>query len=96
MIIMNNTNIENIHDFDLRMQGAMQMLEAIERQAYKFALDSPGGKNCKGNIYHDAILRLIKDRSQTEYFLEGFTIGYRNFENDAKGKIVRCEAYFVK
>lgn len=93
---MNNTNIENIHDFDLRMQGAMQMLEAIERHAYRLALDAPDNKRCKGNIYHEAILRLIKDRSQTEYFLEGLAIGYRNFEKDAKGKYVRCEAYFVK
>ena len=88
--------MENLHDFDLRMQGAMQMLEAIERQAYKFALDSPGGKDCKGNIYHEAILRLIKDRSQTEYFFLGREIRYRNFERDSKGKLVRCEAYFAK
>ena len=48
-------------------------------------------------VYRDAELRLIThDKRSMQLWLDGcHRIGYRNHERNKKGKLVRCEAFFI-
>ncbi len=55
--------------------------------------------NAKGDdrVYRDAELALITQSKRTmELFMDGTPICYRNHERDKKGKLTKCEAYFVE
>lgn len=51
----------------------------------------------ENKVYRDAEIRLItKDKRSMQLFLDGvYDIMYRNHERNAKGKLIRCEAYFA-
>lgn len=87
------------------MQGAREMLETIIAMTgnggRKFCLEAPacvkrGEQPGAHKIYHEAIVRLIlSNLDNTAKFLQGRKIGYRNWQNDKKGKLIKCEAYFL-
>ena len=94
----NNSGFENLHEWSNRMQGAREMLlaiiDSVNESKGRFLLDS-AGKDSK--VYHDAILRLILDNlDNTQKFLMKKPICYRNHIRDKKGKLISCEAYFVR
>lgn len=73
------------------------MLEAIiasvNESKGRFCLDS-AGKDSK--VYHEAIVRLIlSSLDNTQKFMMRKQIGYMNHQRDKKGKLVRCDAYFI-
>lgn len=48
-------------------------------------------------VYLEAELRLITNSLRsTQLFLEGCQFGYRNHERDKKGKLIRCDAFFME
>ena len=92
-----NNGFGNLHEWSERMQGAREMLlaiiDSVNASKGRFLLDS-AGKDSK--VYHDAIVRLILDNlDNTQKFLMKKPIGYRNHVRDKKGKLIRCEAYFM-
>ena len=93
-----NYGFENLHEWSERMQGAREMLlaiiDSVNESKGRFLLDS-AGKDSK--VYHDAIVRLILDNlDNTQKFLMKKPIGFRNHVRDKKGKLISCEAYFVR
>ena len=94
----NNSGFENLHEWSWKMQGAREMLiaiiDSVNASKGRFLLDSAGKDS---NVYHDAIVRLILDNiDNTQKFLMKNPIGYINHVRDKKGKLISCEAYFVK
>ena len=48
-------------------------------------------------VYLEAEWRLfMSSKRNCQLFLDGTEIRYRNHERDKKGKLIRCEAYFVE
>lgn len=82
---------------DLEYYGAFHLgaLIAANKIIDDYVKPSYTGEN---KVYRDAELRLItKDKRSMQLWLEGtHRIGYRNHERDKKGKLVRCEAYFIE
>lgn len=88
--------MDNLYEWSLKMQGAREMLEAIQRSVSeshgKFLLDSAGADS---KVYHEAIVRLIlSSLDNTALFLQRKPIAYRNHQRDKKGKLTYCEAYY--
>lgn len=77
------------------MQGAREMLIKIYEND-KMILPL-GVKRSEDKVYTKAIVNLlIRDlKNVQEYFL-GTNIGFRNHVRDKKGKLVSCEAYFMR
>lgn len=89
--------MEKLHEWSLRMQGAREMLlaiiDSVNKSNGRFCLDS-AGKDSK--VYHEAIVQLILDNlDNTQKFLMEKPIGYRNHERDKKGRLIKCDAYFL-
>ena len=87
--------MENLHEWSERMQGAREMLiKLYEDDNIIFPL---GLKRSEDRVYTKAIVNLLASdlRNVHEYFL-GTNICFRNHVRDKKGKLVSCEAYFVK
>ena len=56
-----------------------------------------GLKRSEDRVYTKAIVNLlISDLRNVQEYLLGTNIGFRNHIRDKKGKLVSCEAYFVK
>ena len=91
----NNSGFENLHEWSERMQGAREMLVKLYEND-KMILQV-GVKRSEEMVYTKAIVNLlISDlRNVQEYWL-GTNIGFRNHVRDKKGKLISCEAYFVK
>lgn len=86
--------MENLYEWSWKMQGAREMLEFLlsSRSCCKCQLET--GKDAK--VYHEAIARLVlKSLDNTARFLAGHGIGYFNWQHDKKGRLVRCDAYFL-
>ena len=87
--------MENLHEWSERMQGAREML-------IKFYEDDKmilplGVKRSEDMVYTKAIVSLLaSDLRYVQEYLLGTNIGFRNHIRDKKGKLVSCEAYFVK
>lgn len=91
----NNNSFENLHIWSNRMQGAREMLiKLYENDNMILPL---GVKRSEDMVYTKAIVNLlaIDLRNIQEYFL-GTNIGFRNHVRDKKGKLISCEAYFVR
>ena len=91
----NNNSFENLHIWSNRMQGAREMLiKLCENDNMILPL---GVKRSEDMVYTKAIVNLlaIDLRNIQEYFL-GTNIGFRNHVRDKKGKLISCEAYFVR
>ena len=77
------------------MQGAREMLIKLYEDD-KMILPL-GVKRSEDRVYTKAIVTLLASdlKNVQEYFL-GTNICFRNHVRDKKGKLVSCEAYFVK
>ena len=90
-----NNVFENLHEWSNRMQGAREMLiKLYEDDKMIFPL---GVKRSEDMVYTKAIVYLLSsDLKNIQEYLLGTNIGFRNHVRDKKGKLVSCEAYFVK
>ena len=87
--------MENIHDWSKKMQGAREMLIKLYEDD-KMVLPL-GLKRSEDRVYTKAIVNLlISDLRNVQEYLLGKNIGFRNHVRDKKGKLIGCEAYFVK
>ena len=90
-----NYGFENLHEWSNKMQGAREMLIKLYEDD-KMIL-SVGVKRSEERVYTKAIVNLLASdlKNVQEYFL-GTNIGFRNHVRDKKGKLMSCEAYFVR
>lgn len=90
-----NYVFDNLHEWSNRMQGAREMLVKLyENENMILPL---GVKRSEDRLYTKAIATLlISDFRNVQEYLLGTNIGFRNHVRDKKGKLVSCEAYFVR
>ena len=90
-----NYGFENLHEWSERMQGAREMLVKLyEDDKIIFPL---GVKRSEDRVYTKAIVNLLaSDLRYIQEYLIGTNIGFRNHVRDKKGKLVSCEAYFLR
>ena len=56
-----------------------------------------GVKRSEDRVYTKAIVSLLaSDLKNIQEYLLGTNIGFRSHVRDKKGKLISCEAYFVK
>ena len=91
----NNSGFENLHEWSNRMQGAREMLiKLYENDNMILPL---GVKRSEDRVYTKAIVNLLAiDLSNIQEYFLGTNIGFRNHVRDKKGKLLSCEAYFVR
>ena len=90
-----NNGFENLHEWSERMQGAREML--IKLYEENMMIMPVRVKRSEDRVYTKAIVNLlISDLRNVQEYLIGTNIGFRNHVRDKKGKLVSCEAYFVK
>ena len=90
-----NNCFENLHEWSERMQGAREML--IKLYEENMMIMPVRVKRSEDRVYTKAIVNLlISDLRNVQEYLIGTNIGFRNHVRDKKGKLVSCEAYFVK
>ena len=89
--------MEHLHEWSERMNGARMMLSYLRDQMQRGArIDLDPTPKGEGKIYTEAIFRLaLSNPDNTEKFMAGCEIGYRNHERDKKGKLIKAEAYFL-
>ena len=91
----NKSGFGNLHEWSERMQGAREMLIKIYEDD-KMILPL-GVKRSEDSVYTKAIFTLLSsDLKNIQEYLIGTKIGFRNHVRDKKGKLVSCEAYFIK
>ena len=91
----NNNGFENLHEWSDRMQGAREMLIKLYEDD-KMILPV-GVKRSEDMVYTKAIVSLLaSDLSNVQEYLLGTNIGFRNHVRDKKGKLISCEAYFLR
>ena len=91
----NNNGFENLQEWSNRMQGAIEML--IKLYEDDNMILPLGVKRSEEMVYTKAIVNLlISDLRNVQEYLIGTYIGFRNHVRDKKGKLVSCEAYFVR
>lgn len=73
------------------------MLERLRTEMQRGAkIDLDPDKQGRGKVYTNAIMDLVlSSLDNTHKYLSGYNIGYRNHQHDKKGKLVKCEAYFL-
>ena len=82
--------IEKLHPWSERMSGARMALQRFW-DSYLYTR-----KTKEERIYLKAEFDLImSDLGNTDKWLQGYRIGYRNHQTDKKGKLISCEAYFI-
>ena len=90
-----NNCFENLHEWSERMQGAREML--IKLYEENMMIMPVRVKRSEDRVYTKAIVNLLaSDLRNIQEYLLGTNIGFRNHVNDKKGKLVSCEAYFVR
>ena len=91
----NNNCFENLHEWSNRMQGAREML--IKLYEENMMIMPVRVKRSEDRVYTKAIVNLLaSDFRNIQEYLLGTNIGFRNHVNDKKGKLISCEAYFIK
>ena len=91
----NNNGFENLHEWSERMQGAREMLIKLYEDD-KMILPL-GVKRSEDIVYTKAIVNLLSSElKNVQEYLLGTNIGFRNHVRDKKGKLISCEAYFVR
>ena len=96
-MIMENKNygFENLHEWSNKMQGAREMLIKLYEDD-KMILPV-GVKRSEDRVYTKAIVNLlISDLRNVQEYLLGTNIGFRNHIRNKKGKLMSCEAYFLR
>lgn len=77
------------------MQGAREMLIKLYEDD-KMILPV-GMKRSEDRVYTKAIVHLLaSDLMNIQEYLLGTNVGFRNHVRDKKGKLVSCEAYFLR
>ena len=90
-----NNCFENLHEWSERMQGAREML--IKLYEENMMIMPVRVKRSEDRVYTKAIVNLLaSDLRNIQEYLLGTNISFRNHVRDKKGKLVSCEAYFVK
>ena len=90
-----NNVFENLHEWSNRMQGAREMLVKLYEDD-KMILPL-GIKRSEDMVYTKAIVNLLaSDLRNVQEYLLGTNIGFRNHIRDKKGKLISCEAYFLR
>ena len=90
-----NNCFENLHEWSERMQGAREML--IKLYEENMMIMPVRVKRSEDRVYTKAIVNLLaSDFRNIQEYLLGTNIGFRNHVNDKKGKLISCEAYFIK
>ena len=90
-----NYGFENLHEWSERMQGAREML--IKLYEDDNMILPLGVKRSENRVYTKALVYLLaSDLRYVQEYLLGTNIGFRNHIRDKKGKLVSCEAYFIK
>ena len=90
-----NNGFKNLHEWSNRMQGAREMLIKLYEDD-KMILPL-GSKRSEDRAYTKAIVNLLaSDLRNVQEYLLGTNIGFRNHIRDKKGKLICCEAYFVR
>ena len=90
-----NYGFENLHEWSERMQGAREMLIKLYEDD-KMILPL-GMKRSEDRVYTKAIFTLLSsDLKNVHEYLLGTNIGFRNHVRDKKGKLMSCEAYFMR
>lgn len=83
--------IEKLHPWSERMSGARMALRLFwERYLQNVKL--PKDERIYLKAEYDLIM---SDLGNTDKWLQGYRIGYRNYQKDKKGKLISCEAYFI-
>lgn len=83
-------NLNNVIQYSAYYQGART---AAMRLMEGYFIDRAKGDE---RVYLKAELELIKaSLENTEKFLSGSPIRYKNHERNKRGKLVKCEAYFT-
>ena len=91
----NNNCFENLHEWSNRMQGAREML--IKLYEDDNMILPLGLKRSEDMVYTKAIVNLlISDLRNVQEYMLGTNIGFRDHVRDKKGKLMSCEAYFVR
>ena len=90
-----NSVFENLHEWSNRMQCAREMLIKLyedDKMILPVCM-----KRSEDRVYTKAIFTLLSsDLKNIQEYLLGTNIGFRNHVRDKKGKVVSCEAYFIK
>ena len=90
-----NNGFENLHEWSERMKGAREML--IKLYEENMITMPVGVKRSEDRVYTKAIVTLLaSDLRNVHEYLLGTNIGFRNHVCDKKGKLISCEAYFVR
>ena len=91
----NNNGFENLPEWSERMQGARELLiKLYENDNMILPL---GLKRSEDRVYTKAIVNLlISDLRNVQEYLIGTNIGFRNHVRNNKGKLISCEAYFMR
>ena len=91
----NNNGFENLHEWSERMKGAREML--IKLYEENMIIMPVGVKRSEDRVYTKAIVNMLaSDLKNVHEYLLGTNIGFRNHVNDKKGKLISCEAYFMR
>ena len=91
----NNNGFENLHEWSNRMQGAREMLVKLYEDDNMILPVCE--KRSEDMVYtKDIVNLLISDLRNVQEYLLGTNIGFRNHIRDNKGKLISCEAYFIK
>ena len=86
-------NLQNLVYYGAYYMGALDAVQKITPTLFA------SGRKPKGEdwIYIEAEWKLITQSKRTmQLWLDGTQIRYRNWERDKKGKLTKCEAYFVE
>ena len=90
-----NNGFENLHEWSERMKGAREML--IKLYEENMMIMPVRVKRSEDRVYTKAIVNMLaSDLKNIQEYLLGTNIGFRNHIRDKKGKLVSCEAYFVR
>lgn len=83
-------HLQNLVHYSAYYQGARKAADAL----IPFVMQNFRGDE---KVYIKAELDLITSSLRnTQLWLDGTQIRYRNWERDKKGKLIKCEAYFVE
>lgn len=85
------TNLINLHEWSLAMNGAIQLLTKLHDDNVN--LLPMMGKESK--VYSEALYKALSNPDGMYDFLCGKELRFKDHKQDKKGKLVSCVAYFV-
>ena len=85
------TNLINLHEWSLAMNGAIQLLTKLHDDNVN--LLPMMGKESK--VYSEALYKALSNPDGMYDFLCGKELRFKDHKQNKKGKLVSCVAYFV-